>query len=344
MEINKQELQAALTKVKPGLATKDVIEQTTSFAFMRGRVVTYNDEISISHPVPGLVDVEGAVKASALYAFLEKVKKDTITLEWEENQVVVKAGRAKAGLIFEREIRLPIEEEIINNTMEWTPLPNPEEFIDALRMCVPCASSDMSRAILTCVYVNKDGVETTDSYRIMRYNLGTAVSDTPFLLPATAARELIKYPVKDIAQSDNWAHFRTEDGTIFSSRIIMGDYPQINRLLAVDGEPFMFPITVPDILERAAIFAAGTEAFPTVVVKVADGVAEFSTKGKHGWFRETVKVQNKVAVFSFTIGIDFLGAILTTMLDCVVGKDKIRFTGANWTHIVAVWDQGSVSE
>ena len=48
MKINKKELQEALERVKPGLASRELIEQSTSFAFMRDRVVTYNDEISIS--------------------------------------------------------------------------------------------------------------------------------------------------------------------------------------------------------------------------------------------------------------------------------------------------------
>ena len=75
MKINKAELQTALEKVKPGLASRELIEQSTSFAFMGDRVVTYNDEISISHPVAG-VDINGAVKAQALYDFVSEVKKE----------------------------------------------------------------------------------------------------------------------------------------------------------------------------------------------------------------------------------------------------------------------------
>ena len=66
MKVNKEKLRQALEIVRPGLANKEVIEQATSFAFMDGRVVTYNDEISISHPVEG-IEIEGAVKADQLY-------------------------------------------------------------------------------------------------------------------------------------------------------------------------------------------------------------------------------------------------------------------------------------
>ena len=69
--MQKQELITALEKVKPGLASKDLIEQSTSFAFINGKVITYNDEISISHPVKDL-KIEGAVQAESYINFYQK--------------------------------------------------------------------------------------------------------------------------------------------------------------------------------------------------------------------------------------------------------------------------------
>jgi len=39
MKINKKELKEALEIVKPGLANKEMIEQSTSFAFLKGKVI-----------------------------------------------------------------------------------------------------------------------------------------------------------------------------------------------------------------------------------------------------------------------------------------------------------------
>ena len=74
MKISRVELLEALEKVKPGLANKELIEQSTSFAFIGDRVVTYNDEISVSHTVKGLENMRGAIKAKTLYEFLARVK------------------------------------------------------------------------------------------------------------------------------------------------------------------------------------------------------------------------------------------------------------------------------
>ena len=51
MKIKKLELINILQRVKPGLAKRDVIEQFTHFIFTGESVITYNDEICISHPL-----------------------------------------------------------------------------------------------------------------------------------------------------------------------------------------------------------------------------------------------------------------------------------------------------
>ena len=46
MKIETSKFKTALDVVKPALASKEIIEQTTSFAFINGTVVAYNDEIN----------------------------------------------------------------------------------------------------------------------------------------------------------------------------------------------------------------------------------------------------------------------------------------------------------
>ena len=91
MIINKTNLQTALEIVKPGLASKELIDQSTSFAFMGDRVVTYNDDISVSHPIEGL-NITGAVKADKLYALLNKLKQEEIEVEICGGEILLKSG------------------------------------------------------------------------------------------------------------------------------------------------------------------------------------------------------------------------------------------------------------
>jgi DNA polymerase III sliding clamp (beta) subunit (PCNA family) len=332
MKVSKAELQAALEKVKPGLASKEMIEQSTSFAFVGDRVVTYNDEISISHPVKGL-NVKGAVKAQTLYSFLSKIRREEIDVEWEENQVKIKAGKAKAGLVFESEVKLPIEE--VGAIGDWKPLP--EDVLEAMRFCHPCCSKDMSRPILTCVHVSGKQVEASDSYQIIRYQLEKKVPVKAFLIPASAVRELIKYDIKQVAEGDGWIHFKTEDGTIFSSRIFEGSFPDVGKFLEFDGVEIVFPKNAIQALERARVFAKSDvgDEFASVDVEISETGLTFASKDTSGWFEESAKSKYKGDPIKFTTGVDFLINLLGQVTSCIFGEDKIKFTGEKWAHVVA---------
>ena len=162
MKINKKELQEALTIVKPGLASKEILEQTTSFAFIDNRVVTYNDEISISHPV-GDIDFEGAVKAEELYGLLSRVSKEEVELEADGDILKFSCGRVKAGLRLDKEVFLPIKEP----PKRFHKLANPDQFVNFVSLAMRTCSNDISQPRLTCVFVENGGkIIGTDSFRI----------------------------------------------------------------------------------------------------------------------------------------------------------------------------------
>lgn len=334
MKINKSELQSALEKVRPGLANKELIEQSTSFAFMGDRVVTYNDEISISHPVKEL-NVTGAVKAQELYQFLNKVDKDEIEVEWEECQVKIKAGKSKAGLTLQEEIRLPIDE--IGNIGEWENLP--DGFMEGMRFCRSSCSKDMSNPVLTCLHVRQDGyVESSDGFRITRYTLNDALPINTFLIPVSSVVELIKYNIKQIAQGYGWIHFKTDEGTIFSCRIFQDNYPAIAHILDVsEGKEIALPQDMSNALDRAQVFAkADFSGDSLVAIYIADSKMTVSTESDSGWFEETIRIKYKDDPIQFKTNPIFLSEMLGKVRNCVIGKEKIKFDGENWVHIIGL--------
>ena len=333
MKIDKDKLQEALSKVKSGLATREMIEQSTSFAFMGDRVVTYNDEISISHPVEGL-NITGAVKAKALYEFLNRVKRKEIDIECDEDQVKIVAGKSKAGLVFEREIKLPVE--AVGKIGKWKGLPT--DFITALKFCYPCCSKDMSRPVLTCVHVNGTAVEASDGYQIASYRVNDEVGKFQFLIPASAVRELVKYDIKSVAKGEGWVHFKTADDTIFSSRVFDGKFPDITPHLTVKGAEVEFPKQIVPILERARVFANGGMAqdMPMALVEIEEGKVKVSSKDESGWFEEESNIKYEGDPIKFSANVEFLINVLNRVQACVVSKSVIRFTGEAWTHVVAM--------
>lgn len=340
MKVSKAELQKALEKVRPGLASREMIEQATSFAFMGDRVVTYNDEISVSHPVTGL-DVKGAVKAKALHDFLNRVKDDEIDIEWDDKQVLISAGKAKAGLVLEQEVKLPLDEEI-GQTEDWVKVPT--NLVDGLKFCYPCCSRDMSHPILTCVHIKDNVVESSDSYQIARFTMNKAIEVPAFLLPATAAKELIRYNIREMAIGNGWVHFKAEGDTIFSARVLNNEYPDTTPHIGIeDGEEFKFPANMGDILSRAAVFSKteiDTGDIPVVTIDIADSRVTMSAKNEYGWFNEDARARYSGVPVKFSVGIFFMLDIIDRLTECMIGDGKIGFHGKNWEHVVVIMAEG----
>lgn len=335
MKINKQELQTALEIVKPGLAGKEIIEQSTSFAFKDGMVVTYNDEISVSHPVPGL-DIRGAVRSEELYQFLNKVSKDTIDISVSENEVLLKAGKAKAGLRLQTEIVLPLEE--IGDGGDWVKLP--EDFIPGIRFVMDSCSRDHSRPVLTCIHIKQELAEGSDGFQIMKYLMSDNM-DVDILIPASSAKELGKVKPTHLALGDGWIHFKNAQDTMFSCRVLDEGYPNTEPHMKVKGSKVTFPKRMPEILERAMIFTKqDQQADETMEVTLTAGAVLVKGRNEYAWFEEEAKARYKGKDVSFHITPTLLGDILNRSNTCTLGKDKIKFEGDNWEYIAALQNVG----
>jgi hypothetical protein len=330
MLVNKAQLQTALEIVKPGLASKEIIEQATSFAFMNNRVITYNDEISISHPVEG-IDFEGAIKADKLYALLKKTKKEEIDISLNGSEIIIVGGKAKAGLILQSEITLPLEE--IAERSKWKALP--ENFIKFISFCMPSCSKDMSRPTLTCVHIAKEGIiEACDNFSIAQCNLKEELPFEDFLLSASSAVQVVKLNPVKLAEGTGWIHFKNELGTIISCRIYEDKYPDISQFLPIKGNRVVLPQTANDVLERADIFSGGDHILDgSVTIKLEANKFKISARTDDGWFKEEVNMEYDHDPITFSITPYLLKRILSESADCIISKDKLKFQGEGWQYL-----------
>jgi DNA polymerase III sliding clamp (beta) subunit (PCNA family) len=330
--MKKNDLTAALEIVKPGLSGNEVIEQSTSFAFINGRVTTYNDEISISHPVSGL-DITGAIKAEELYQYLKKVKTEEIEIEITGNEIILISGKARAGLILQQEIKLPLEE--IGNMGKWKTLPS--NFLKGLKFTIPSCSSMSSRPILTCVHVSDKGyVEASDSFRISRLTLDKDLLVKTFLLPSSSAQTVLKLAPIKVAEGVGWVHFMTESGTILSCRIFEDKFPDMNPYTVVEGEKIALKETISEVLERAMVFSKRDDSISEMVtLTFKDGILEVTSESEIGWFKETIRIKWKGSL-SFNITPSLLRDILKETQEFTFNKHALRFEGEDWFFVVAL--------
>ena len=337
MQINKEELKKALEIVKPGLANKEIIEQSTSFAFMKDKVVTYNDEISISHPISGL-DITGALKAEELYQLISKTKKDEIEVILEDNQIILQSGRAKAGLILQTDIKLPLKE--IGEIEKWKTLP--ENFSKAVRFVSIAAGIDMSRPVLTCIHVDKSGyVEASDGFRIVKYE-NMKIPVNTFLIPVSSARELIKLNPTKIAEGQGgWIHFQTNEGSIISCRVFEDKYPDTSKFLKVEGVSLTMPAIVSEIIDRAIVFSKRDHSFDEqVFIVIQNNKIKINAKSETGsWFEEDANMRFKDDSISFAITPYLLQDILKETSSFVINENMMKFEGTDWLYVTTLCEK-----
>lgn len=331
MKIKKTDLQKALEIVKPGLAHKEIIEQSSSFAFLGDRVVTYNDEISVSHPIQGL-DLTGAIRAEELYEFLKRSKAKEIALKITDNELLLKAGKAKAGLTLQSEIVLPLDE--VNEDKAWEDLP--EDFTHNLMFVKDSASRDMSRRVLTCVHVTENFLETSDGFQIMRL-MQEGWPFTDYLIPAENIPEIHKIEPTQVAESEGWLHFRNPGGTELSCRVLVDKFPDTGNHFNVKGQKVVFPDSMAEILDRVMVFTKKDHFMDEEMeIKFKDNTLLVSGKNEYGWFKEKAPVKHKGDGGSFWITPSLLQNILKRSSKCILGDEKIKFDGDGWEYVAVL--------
>ena len=326
--INVQELEAALAIVKPGLSNKDIIEQTTSFAFMGDRVVTYNDEISISHPVPGM-ELNGAVEATELYSFLGKIKKKEVNLEVTKNELLITSGRTQAGLRLESEIKLPLEE--LGKISKWKKLP--ESFSKNLQFAAMACGNDMSRALLTCVHVAPETFTGSDGYSILRIKSDEETPLTDVLIPATISNEIAKMEPTHLTTTDGWIHFKNTANTIFSCRVFSDTYPDVSPHMKVKGQEIPLPVNIEDMVDKAMVFAKRAHFLDEeLLLKVSSGKMTVESKSATGsWFSDSAKIKYDGEERDISIVPQLLKKMIKND-KFIVSSSQLKFSGEGWEY------------
>lgn len=329
-----KEILSALERVKPGLGTDD-FAQTNYFAFAKGRVFTYNDELSVSHPIEDL-DVEGSIRSDEMFKFLNKVNREDVSLKHQgENELVLKAGRSKAKFYIKEIATSP--EEIFNiKEKDWHPLPT--GLIEGIEFVKQSAGKDQLRPILTCVHINKAGfVEASDGYRIANYTLDEKPNAT-VLIPVKLVNHVLKIKPTEWVVREDWAYFRNDEGTQIACRILEDDqFPNTKEFLesAKEGDSIEFPKETKTILSKASVFAKSGEANmaePLVNVRLKRGTMIISSRCDGGEFEEKIKTSSDGEV-EFYIRPYLLQDILSETVECSVGDNMLRFEGDKWVYV-----------
>lgn len=227
MDVKKNTLLGVLKTVKAGVASKDIILQSSHFVFNHDHVASYNDELCIVMPFD--CGFQCTVEADLLLKVVSKFTSDDITMTVDGNSLLMKGGKSEVGIeaVMESEIFKYIE--LVWNDLQaasWYDLD--KELLKAVELCSFSAGRDRTRANLCCVRVEGVDVYSSDGVRISWYTLAKD-SGMTFLIDSEHVSKIVSTignTVQQLALTEAWIHFATEHNLVVSvKRTLPGDKP-----------------------------------------------------------------------------------------------------------------------
>ena len=337
MIAEKSNLVKIFQAVKPGLDNKGIIEQFTHFIFTGNEVMTYNDEICISHPL--VTDFQCSVSAVELYKTLTGIKGEaSVTMELENDELKLKTARTEAGL--STKTKKHAEEMIellqLNDLNDkWKPLP--PGFTRGLFLCMFSASKDMTSGVATCVRIIGDKLLSSDEVRISKFTLKES-TEMETLIPASSVKELINFDsINKYHLTDRWIHFQDDKGVIFSSRIMEGEYPEIEQYFDLEGTETVMPGSLKEEIESIIFMTEGKQDYDKkITVSVKGKEVKLQARKDIGWIKKIVEVEKDQGSFDFVINPVFFSQILEKSTTMTIGENAAKFVNEDFCHVLAL--------
>jgi hypothetical protein len=332
--MKRKELLNALLSVKPGIASKEIVESMTYFFFSGEAVISYNDVISILYPLK--TDFKTFVKADDFFKVVSKVKADSFAFKLEDNQLKMKSDKMlnSFATIYDEEIvsRInTVQESIADATLKKLPA----EFVEAVNLCIQVASKNESDQMLTCLYVSGKDVVATDNVRIAHYKMKTAMDE--IMIKASELRALVSISPTKYAVTQSWIHFKNDDGCIFSIRRVKGTYPDMLKYMQFDGIDVTLPQGILDGVDVAAVFTETEDDPITVTIKKGKyRIYKESDAGKID-FRDTIDYKGQD--ITFKINPNLLKEMMKHSTNVVIGVRSARLEADNFMLVTSLFGE-----
>ncbi|OGL35970.1 DNA polymerase III subunit beta [Candidatus Saccharibacteria bacterium RIFCSPHIGHO2_12_FULL_47_16b] len=197
-----------------------------------------NLDIAITQTVGSKVDKEGAltVPARLMQDFVNNLPDAVLKLEVKDDKLYLSTNKYQSVINGVAADDFPVMPDIKDGAV-WKAKTG--DIKSGLQKVVFAASADDSRPVLTGVLFHvvdgKTILAATDSYRLAEYKYSTAKTDVNFLLPHTAANDLLRIIADEtqaltITHDDQQVSFATSD-TKLVARLIEGSYPDYRKLI-----------------------------------------------------------------------------------------------------------------
>lgn len=332
MKCKRKDLLEQLKMVVAGLSKTAIIEQSSCFAFTKGKVMTFNDDITCSYPIK--LKIKGAVESKPLLALLGKMTEEEIEInvvKEKGGQVLnIKGKRKKADIKMEADVRLPVDS--VDNPKKWEPIP--KHFIKAVKSVKDCAGIDESKFMLTCIHIAEKYIEACDGVQVARYKIKTVLKK-PILIKKDVLQQITGLDIRKYSVTKNWIHFKNKKGLVVSCRKYNEKYQtdEITKLLKAKGNVVVFPKQLAKATDRSEVFSADGSGSSKVHIFMKDNKLKITGDGDYGIYEEKAKVKYTGRPISFYISPQTLREVLSGGdSDCRINNNILKIEKGNFTY------------
>ena len=332
--INREQLLATLEAVEAGVSKKDIVEQSSCFAFVGGEVLTYNDEVACRAASPFGDAIEGAVPAGKLLELLRKIPDDEVKVTATETELIIsRKGRKRSGLRMETTVLLPVD--AIEKPGKWKKLP--DDFADAVKTVAGCASNDASKFYLTCLHVSPNGwVEACDNFQICRWATKLEVKKS-LTLKAQSLRQAAMLGADQFSEGKDWVHFKGPSGVVLSCRRYLEDYPDYTKWLAVKGSKAELPKSIAEAAETASLFSMDNPEVNLIrIYQKKSGEILVRGEGAFGWNEAPKPIKYDGPPLDFQISPVILADLVKRGNKCILSPNRLKLKTENYEYVTCL--------
>ena len=315
---------------------------------------TFNDRIAVSAFVNGQEGGQllGAVKELDLYKLVSKLPALVLSVEVGPESWQFTAGRSKGKFTLLKSVATERIASMGLSDLQWSELP--ANFVQGVNLCTLKTNSPF-RGVFT------DGTEmlSTDNMRMCLFGLDKPMPQ--MWVDTLALSEMFKLPGNathyHAGASGEWAHFKMDDGTIFSARRKPADQFPANsvketiKLVCSSTAPSIvgtLPEGVAGVVDRVAAMAASASGQTPIRLRLTREDLEVFAEKASGSMSETVAwaiplerdpgvelwVECAFLLEAAEKAMDFR---VTPPTDGVPGT--LIFSGVNYTQVAATADR-----
>jgi len=242
LQVTQENLARALSTVARVASTRNTLPILSNVLIKtvdnRLSIAATNLDIAITHQIGSKIQKTGAITVPArlMQDFVTSLPDSVLDLELKDNKLSISTDKYHSTINGISSEDFPVMPAIKGGSTWKIPA---LELKRGLSKVVFAASNDDARPVLTGIYFTDLAGEAvmvaTDSYRLAEHKLGKHRGKLNFLVPATAASDLLRI-IGDsidevtITHDDQQVMYKVGD-VILVARLIEGNYPDYRKLI-----------------------------------------------------------------------------------------------------------------